>query len=62
MPQISAKGVLDEARLDSVEKGIYSELCKKFDYTTKWYVYKPESVQENETHKINETFEMQTYH
>ena len=24
----------------------------KFDYTTKWYVHKLESIQEYETHKI----------
>ena len=30
------------------------ELCKKFklDQTDKWYMHKPESVLENETHKI----------
>ena len=34
----------------------------KFDYTTKWYRHKPESVLENETHKILWHFEMQTDH
>ena len=30
------------------------ELCKKFkfDYALKWYIHKPESVQENAMHKI----------
>ena len=25
---------------------------KRFDHTEKWYVHKPESVQENKAHKI----------
>ena len=30
------------------------ELCKKlkFDHNTKWYMHKPESIQENKEHKI----------
>ena len=38
------------------------ELCKKikFDQTAKWYMYKQESVPENETYKILWDFEMQT--
>ena len=38
------------------------ELCKKFkfDYTNKWYTYNPESVPENETHKLLWDFEIQT--
>ena len=38
---------------------ICKELCKrlKFDHTTKWYLQKPESVIENETHY---DFEIQT--
>ena len=31
----------------------------KFDHTTKWYKHKPESVQENEMHKILLDFEIQ---
>ena len=31
----------------------------KFDHTTKWYILKPESLQENETHKIFWNFEIQ---
>ena len=38
------------------------KLCKslKFDHTTKWYIHKPESVQENENHKILWDSEIQT--
>ena len=32
----------------------------KFDHSFKWYRYKPEFVQENETHKIIGDFEKQT--
>ena len=41
-------------RHDWVGKVIYWELCKrlKFDYTTKWYMHKLESVREDKTHKI----------
>ena len=37
-----------------MEKMVFGELGKrfKFDYTTKWCMYKPESVLENEVHKI----------
>ena len=43
-----------QIRHDWVGKVIHCELCKKlkFDYTTKWYMHKPESVLENEMHKI----------
>ena len=39
-------------------------LCKefKFDYTNKWYKHNPESILENETHKIFWDFEIQTNH
>ena len=49
---------------DRVGKGIHWELCKKmkFDHTTKWYVHKPKSVLENETHTILWDFEIQTDH
>ena len=38
------------------------ELCKKlkFDHTTKWFMHKPESIQENETYKILWDFDIQT--
>ena len=52
----------DKTRHDWVGKGIHWELCKKskFDHTNKWYMYDPESVQENETHKPLCDFEIQT--
>ena len=42
-----------KTRHNLVEKAIHWELCKKlkFDYTTKWYMHKPESVLGNEKHK-----------
>ena len=47
-----------------VGKVIHWELCKKFksDRTNKSYMYKPEAVLENETHKILWDFETQTDH
>ena len=43
---------------------IHRELCKKlkFDHTNEWYMRNPESVLENETHKILWDFEIQTDH
>ena len=43
-----------KTRNDGEGKTIHWELCKrlKFDHTNKWYLHKPESVLENETHKI----------
>ena len=40
---------------------IHKELCKKFrfDHTNKWYMHNPESILENETHKILWDFEIQ---
>ena len=45
-------------------KGINWELCKKLklDRTIKWYIHKPESVRENDTHEILYNFEVQTDH
>ena len=45
-------------------KRIYWELCKKlkFNYSPKGYMYKAESVLENEAHKILWGFEIQTNH
>ena len=45
-------------------KLIHRELCKKlkFDHTNKWYKRNPDSVLENETHKILWDFEIQTDH
>ena len=44
----------NKTRYDWVRKMIYRELSQKFkfDYTNKWLMHKPESVLENETHKI----------
>ena len=49
---------------DWVGKVIHEELCKKlkFDNTTKWYMYKLKSVQENKTHKILRDFEIKKDH
>ena len=43
-------------------KVIHWELYKKlkFDYANKWYINNPESVPENETHKLLWDFETQT--
>ena len=45
-----------------VGKMIHWELCKrlKFDHTIKWYMHKPESLLENEMHKILWDFDIQT--
>ena len=53
-----------KTRHDRVEKVINKELCKrlKFDHTTKWCMHNPESILENETHKIFWNFEIQTDH
>ena len=49
-------------RHDRLRKVIDWELCKrlKFDNITKWHWPKPETVLENETHKILRDFEIQT--
>ena len=62
MKQISAKK--NTIRHDWVGKVIYWKLCNKFkfDHNTKWYIHKPESVLENETHKILWDFKIQTGH
>ena len=53
-----------KARYDRVGKVIHWELCQKlkFDDTNKWYTHNPESVLENETHKLLWDFEIQTNH
>ena len=45
-------------------KVIHLEMCKKFifDHTNKWYIHKPASVPENETHKLLLDFDIQTDH
>ena len=39
---------------DWVRKMILWEFCKKlkFDFANKWFMHNPESIQENETHKL----------
>ena len=43
-----------KTRNDWMGKVINLELCKKFkfDYMNKWYIHKPESILENEMHKL----------
>ena len=47
---------------DWVGKVIIWELCKEieFDRTNKWYMHKPASVLENNTHNLLWDFEKQT--
>ena len=49
---------------DWVGKVIHLESWKKlkFDYTNKWYMHNPESVLENETHKLLRDFDIQMNH
>ena len=49
---------------DWVGKVIHWELCKrlKFGHAYKWYMQKPESVLENETHEILRKSETETDH
>ena len=51
-----------KTRHNSVDKVTHKELCKKlkFDHTNKWYMHNPESVLENERHKLLWSFEIQT--
>ena len=53
-----------KSRHDWVGKVIRWELCKKlnFHHTNKWYMHKPESALENDTHKILWDFKIQTDH
>ena len=53
-----------KTRHDWVCKVIHWKLCKKFkfDHTNKWYMHNPESVLENETHKLLLDFEIQMDH
>ena len=43
---------------------IHWEMCKKFkfDHTNKWYIHNPAPVQENNTHKLQWDFVIQTDH
>ena len=48
------------ATKDWVGKEVHWELCKfKFDHMNKWNMYNPESIKENEMHKILRDFEIQ---
>ena len=49
-----------KSRHDWVGKVIYWGLCKglKFDYIAKCYIHKPESILENEIHKVLWNFEI----
>ena len=53
-----------KTRHNWVGKVIHRELCKKlkFDHTKKWYMHNPESVLENETHKLLWDFDIKTDH
>ena len=46
---------------DWMGKGIHRKFCEelKFDDTTKWYMYKLESILDNEMHKIVWDFKIQ---
>ena len=49
---------------DWLNKVIHLELCKKlkFDHTNRWYMHNPESVLENEMHKLLWDFQIQADH
>ena len=53
-----------KTRHDWVGKVIHWELYKKlkFDHTNTWYMHNPESVLENEMHKLLSNFEIQMDH
>ena len=51
-----------KTRHDWVSKVIHGEMCKKFkfDHSNKWYMHKPAPVLENDTHKLQWDFNIQT--
>ena len=51
-----------KTRHDWVGKVIHWAMCKKskFDHTNKWYMHNSTPVQENDTHKIQWDFDIQT--
>ena len=53
-----------KARHDCVGKVIQWEMCRKFqfDHTNKWYMHNPAPVLENDTHKLQWDFNIQTDH
>ena len=54
----------NKARHDWVGKLIYWEMCRKFqfDHTNKWYLHNPAPVLENDSHKLQWDFSIQTDH
>ena len=53
-----------KARHDWVGKVIHWEMCRKFqfDHTNKWYMHNPAPVLENDLHKLQWDFNIQTDH
>ena len=53
-----------KTRYDWVENMIYRILCQKFKFDNwyKWYIHNPESVLENEMHKLLWDLEIQMNH
>ena len=53
-----------KTRHDCMGKVIHWELCKKltFNHMNKWYMHNPESVLNNDTHKLLWDFKTQTDH
>ena len=53
-----------KARHDWVGKVIHREMCKKlkFDHVNKSYMYNPAPVLENDSHKLQWDFDIQTDH
>ena len=53
-----------KARYDWVGKVIHWETCKKlkFDHAPKWYTHNPAPLLENDTHKLQWDFDIQTDH
>ena len=51
-----------KTRHNGVGKGIHGEMSKKFqfDHMNKWYMHKPASIPDNDTHKLQQDFDIQT--
>ena len=47
---------------DCVDKVIHLEMCKKFDHENKWYMHNQAPVLENDTHKLQWDFAINTDH
>ena len=54
----------DKTRHDWVDKVVHKKLSKKLksSRTNKWFMHKPDSVTENETHKVLWNYEIQIDH